>query len=93
MGLTAFEALGLVPFNVNPHYLETNPAMAPGSETRDMRIAEYHILRDNPVAGIEEGSMVRVEVGTAEVRGTGRVKLFRRGQPPVWLSAGARLPL
>ena len=65
VGLTAFEALGLVPFNVNPHYLETDPAMAPGSETRDMRIAEYHVIRDNPVVGIEEGAMVRVEAGAS----------------------------
>jgi dipeptidase E len=85
VGLTAFEALGLVPFNVNPHYLETDPAMAPGSETRDMRVAEYHVVRDNPVVGIEEGAMLRVENGHAWVRGTARAKLFRRG--------GARLGL
>jgi dipeptidase E len=93
VGLTAFEALGLVPFNVNPHYLETDPAMAPGSETRDMRIAEYHVLRDNPVVGIEEGAMVRVEDGRAEVRGTSRAKLFRPRQAPIWVPAGALLPL
>ncbi len=93
VGLTAFEALGLVPFNVNPHYLETDPAMAPGSETRDMRIAEYHVVRDNPVVGIEEGAMVRVEDGRAAVRGTTRAKLFRRGETPVWVPAGAPLPL
>jgi dipeptidase E len=93
VGLTAFEALGLVPFNVNPHYLETDPAMAPGSETRDMRIAEYHVVRDNPVVGIEEGAMVRVEDDHATVRGTARAKLFRRGETPVWVPAGAALPL
>jgi dipeptidase E len=93
VGLTAFEALGLVPFNVNPHYLETDPAMSPGSETRDMRIAEYHVVRENPVVGIEEGAMVRVEDGIAEVRGTARAKLFRRGQAAAWVPAGARLPL
>ena len=93
VGLTAFEALGLVPFNVNPHYLETDPAMAPGSETRDMRVAEYHVVRDNPVVGIEEGAMLRVENGHAWVRGTARAKLFRRGEAPVWVSAGAPLPL
>jgi dipeptidase E len=93
VGLTAFEALGLVPFNVNPHYLETDPAMAPGSETRDMRIAEYHVVRDNPVVGIEEGAMVRVEDGVATVRGTARAKLFRRNGAPVWVQADAPLPL
>jgi len=93
VGLTAFEALGLVPFNVNPHYLETDPAMAPGSETRDVRIGEYHVVRDNPVVGIEEGAMIRVDDGIPTVRGTARAKLFRRGSPPLWVTAGAPLPL
>jgi dipeptidase E len=67
--------------------------MAPGSETRDMRIAEYHVVRDNPVVGIEEGTMVRVEGEGVTVRGTGRARVFRRGQPPVWVAAGAALSL
>ncbi|MGH7358640.1 MAG: dipeptidase PepE [Candidatus Rokuibacteriota bacterium] len=93
VGLTTFEALGVVPFNVNPHYLEADPAMAPGSETRDMRIAEYHVLHDNPVAGIEEGGMVRMEGDAVTVRGASRVKLFRRGQLPTWVPAGSPLLL
>jgi dipeptidase E len=91
VGLTAFEALGVVPFNVNPHYLETDPVMAAGSETRDMRIAEYHVVRHNPVVGIEEGAMLRVEDGVPVVRGIGRVKLFRRDHAPVWVPSGAPL--
>jgi hypothetical protein len=58
-----------------------------------MRIAEYHVLRDNPVVGIEEGAMVRVEDGRAEVRGTSRAKLFRPRQAPIWVPAGALLAL
>jgi dipeptidase E len=91
VGLDVFDALGLVPFNVNPHYLETDPAMAPGSETRDDRIREYHVFRDNPVVGIEEGTLIRVEDGDATVAGAHGVKLFRRGQEPVWFRAGDRL--
>ncbi len=93
VGLSRFEALGLVPFNINPHYQETDPAMAPGSETRDTRIAEYHVVRDNPVVGIEEGTMLRVEGGVATVIGTGRVKLFQRGREPRWFVAGQDLEL
>jgi dipeptidase E len=93
VGLTAFGALGLVPFNVNPHYLETDPAMAPGSETRDERIREYHLVNANPVFGIEEGTMVRVEDGAATVLGRGRVRVFTRGGDPQWVRAGQRLPL
>jgi dipeptidase E len=91
VGLAAFDALGLVPFNVNPHYKETDPAMAPGSETRDMRIEEYILVRDNPVVGIEEATMVRVEDGGGTVIGAGRVKVFARGREPRWFSPGQAL--
>jgi dipeptidase E len=77
---------------VNPHYKETDPAMAPGSETRDMRIAEYLQVRDNPVLGIEEGAMLRVEGETATVLGSARAKLFVRGREPRWLVPGEVLP-
>jgi dipeptidase E len=80
-----------VPFNINPHYLETDPVMAPGSETRDERIAEYHVVNTNDVLGIEERTAVRVQDDIATVVGYGRVKRFRRGEPPQWLPAGARL--
>ena len=92
VALDRFEALGLVPFNINPHYLEADPLMAAGSETRDDRIREYHAVNANPVLGIEEQTMVRVENGAATVMGRGRVKVFRRGAEPVWFAAGARLP-
>jgi dipeptidase E len=93
VGLHAFEALGLVPFNINPHYLETDPAMAPHSETRDDRIREYHTVWSNPVVGIEEGTLLQVEEGAVTVRGRGRVKVFRRDRDPRWYSAGQVLDL
>jgi len=93
VGLGRFDALGLVPFNINPHYRETDPAMAPYSETRDDRIREYHAVNANPVVGLEEGGWVVAEAGAVTVRGAARVKLFRRGQEPVWYSPGDRLPV
>lgn len=93
VALDRFDALGLVSFNINPHYKETDPAMAPGSETRDERIREYHVVNANPVAGLEEGALVRVEGGVVTARGTARTRIFRRGQEPVWHEPGERLPL
>ena len=93
VALTAFGALGLVPFNINPHFKDHDPAMAPGSETREDRIREYHVRNENAVVGIEEETMVRVEDGVATVQGRRRVKLFRVGQPPQWFAPGERLPL
>lgn len=88
-----FDAMDLVPWTINPHYRQTDPAMAPGSETRDQRIGEYLAVNSNPVLGIEEQTAVRVENGTATVVGSGRAKLFRRAQLPIWLKAGEAVPL
>jgi dipeptidase E len=91
VGANRFDALGLVPCNINPHYLEADPAMAPHSETRDDRIREYHVVNANPVLGIEEGTWVRVEDDVVTVGGRGRVKVFRRGASPQWHRAGDRI--
>ena len=93
VALDRFDALGLVGFNINPHYKEIDPAMAPGSETRDDRIREYHVVNANPVVGLEEGALARVEAGTVTARGTARIKIFRRGQEPTWHQPGERLPI
>jgi dipeptidase E len=93
VGLPRFDSLGLVGFNINPHYQEADPMMAAGSETRDDRIREYHVVNRNPVVGLEEGALVRVEGGVTTALGTARIKVFRRGAPPTWHSAGERLSL
>jgi dipeptidase E len=93
VGLDRFEALGLVAFNINPHYREADPAMARCSETRDDRIREYHAVHANPVLGLEEGALVLVGDGLVTVRGTARVRLFRRGREPVWFQPGERVPV
>ena len=93
VALDRFDALGLVGFNINPHYKEMDPAMAPYSETRDDRIREYHVVNANPVAGLEEGAWLTVEDGVATARGTARIKIFRRGEEPTWHHPGDRLRL
>lgn len=96
-GSTRFDALGFVPFNINPHYRETDPVMAPFSETREDRIAEYLCVHDNPVVGIEEQTWIRCEgdVGgeTYRAGGAGRVRVFRRGAEPRDFRAGETLVL
>jgi dipeptidase E len=93
VGASRFDALGLVPWTINPHYLETDPTMAATSETRDERIREYLLVNANPVIGIEENTALRIEDGRATVRGAGRVKLFRRDRAPRWLVPGQEVPL
>jgi dipeptidase E len=93
VALDRFDALGLVGFNINPHYKEADPAMAPFSETRDDRIREYHVVNRNPVLGLEEGAWVVVDDGSVTAHGIARVKLFRPAADPVWYRAGDRLPV
>ena len=93
VALDRFDALGLVAFNINPHYKEMDPAMAAFSETRDDRIREYHAVNGNPVVGLEEGSWLEIEDGRITTSGSARVKVFRRGQEPVWHEADSPLAL
>jgi dipeptidase E len=93
VGLPKFKALGLVGFNINPHYKETDPTMAQFSETRDDRIAEYHKANRNTVLGIEEQTCLHVENRVVRVVGAGRVRRFEAGKAPVDYRAGDAIPV
>lgn len=84
----SFDALGLVPINLNPHYLDPDPTSTHKGETRDERIAQFLEENDVPVVALREGAMLRVEGDAAIVRGTGGGRLFRRGEAVVDLSTG-----
>jgi dipeptidase E len=82
------DALGLVPFQINPHYLHGNPPGFKG-ETREERITEYLELHpDDQVAGLREGTGFRVENATIRLLGDAECRIFRRGQPPRELARG-----
>jgi len=73
----SFEALGLLPFQVNLHYVDTDPTTTYMGETRDERIHEFLEENDCPVLAMYEGSLLRVRGDEATMRGPAR--LFRRG--------------
>jgi len=80
--LASFNALHLIPFQINPHYTE---ATIPnhGGESRDMRIQEFITIHKNiPVVGLPEGSLLRQEGNQLYFVGKGSCKVFQQGTPP-----------
>jgi dipeptidase E len=86
-----FDALDLVPFQINPHYLHGNPAGFRG-ETREQRINEYLALHPRRwVAGLREGTMLRVEGHSTGLIGEAPCRVFHSGQEPRELTPGEDL--
>lgn len=90
-----FEALHLVPFQINPHFVGGNPFPGHGGETREERIAQFHEVADVPVVGLPEPCWLEVEgrghSAHAVVRGPVPAVLFGRGSRPRSLMPGTRL--
>jgi dipeptidase E len=87
----SFDALGLVPFNINPHYMDPDPSSKHKGETRKERIDQFHELNDTPVIGLRESAMLLVEGTKMTLKGTTGAKLFRKGTEPEEYSPGTDL--
>jgi dipeptidase E len=81
----SFTALQLVPFQINPHYLDPDPGSTHMGETREERLRQFHEEHATPVLGMREGCMLRVDGEHAELRGPTNARLFRRGVAPAEL--------
>lgn len=84
----SFEALSLVPFQINPHYLDPDPSSTHMGETRQQRIEEFLEQNDVPVLGIREGAWLRVTDSTARLGGLSGARLFTRGAEPAEYAPG-----
>ena len=79
----SFDALGLVSFQINPHYLDPDPNSRHMGETREERILQFLEENETPVVGLREGAMLRIENGTTTLKGSTGARIFRRGHEPV----------
>ena len=87
----SFAALGLVSFQLNPHYLDPDPNSRHMGETRETRLLQFLEENDTPIAGIREGAMIRIENNEMTLKGSTGARIFRKGQEPVEVSPGTRL--
>ena len=87
----SFDALGLIPFNLNCHYLDPEPGSTHQGETRELRIQEFHEENQPYVLGLREGCMLRIENRQVELKGTTDARLFARGQEPREFQPGTRM--
>lgn len=88
-----FDALGFVPFQINPHYQDPDPNSTHKGETREERIREFLEENATPVVGLREGAMLRVEEETITLAGDKPARIFRRGAEPEELPPGSRVEL
>ena len=79
----SFDSLGLVPFQISPHYQDPDPNSRHMGETQEERIVQFLEENETPVVGMREGAWVLVEGESMTLKGLSGARIFRRGQAPV----------
>ncbi|MFS4494931.1 dipeptidase PepE [Maribacter sp. 2308TA10-17] len=88
----SFDTLGIVPFNINPHYLDPDPTSKHKGETRETRIKEFHQFNDIPVVGLREGSWILVQNQQTTLMGDGlTARIFEKDKIPYEIEANTSL--
>lgn len=87
----SFKTLGMVPFNINPHYLDPTEGSTHMGETRETRINEFHAFNTQPVLGLREGSWLEIRGAKITLKGTLTARLFRQNQSPIELETESDL--
>ena len=88
-----FKTLGVIPFNINPHYLDPDPSSKHMGETRETRIKEFHTQNTIPVVGIREGSWLAVKGDSITLRGKLSARIFEPEKDPYELEKNASLDI
>ncbi len=89
----SFKTLGVIPFNINAHYLDPNTDSKHMGETRETRIKEFHTQNTQPVIGLREGSWLRVNGYKIVLKGELKARVFEQDKDAVELESGMRLTI
>jgi dipeptidase E len=87
----SFKTLGLIPFNINPHYLDPDINSKHMGETRETRIQEFHKFNTQPVVGLREGSYLKVKNDDIILKGTLSARIFEYNKTPSELNSNSSL--
>ena len=79
---SSFQTLGVIPFNLNPHYLDPDTNSKHMGETRETRIKEFHAYNSLPVLGLREGSWLDVKGDKITLKGNLTARLFKQNEIP-----------
>jgi dipeptidase E len=87
----SFDSLRLVPFQISPHYLDSDPNSTHMGETQEERILQFLEENNTPVVGIREGAWLLCNDGTVTLKGQTGARIFRRDEAPVEVSPGTEI--
>lgn len=87
----SFQTLGMLPFNLNPHYLDPDTSSNHMGETRETRIKEYHAFNNVPVVGLREGSWLDVKGDMIILKGNLKARIFKKDTTPEEVESGSDL--
>jgi dipeptidase E len=87
----SFNSLGLVPFQISPHYLDPDPNSTHMGETQEERILHFLEENDTPVVGMREGAWLLCTNGAVTLKGEAGARIFRRGESPIEATPGTEI--
>jgi dipeptidase E len=87
----SFQTMGLIPFNLNPHYMDPIPGVLHMGESRETRIREFQVQQPLPVVGLREGSWIRVKGTMVTLEGSESAKIFEAGKEAYELTPGKEI--